>query len=189
MRAVKSHPGGGFFSGNNGDERQLLAGGGAAARGDPVPAEKLDEWVHESVLEIVRNIGEAPFLVHVFANSGGSSALRLQRDAADAQSWPRIQKRWNTGAGVSSRRRGGARRLLRRGRHRRLLFFLEDVGPARAGAGRRLRRLLHPQHLPRPLPVRILHALLLARAKCFGETAAAQLRNSWLLGANRLQPQ
>ncbi|CAA6663692.1 unnamed protein product [Spirodela intermedia] len=29
----------------------------------------------------------------------------------------------------------------------------------------------------------------LARAKCFGETAAAQLRNSWLLGANRLQPQ
>lgn len=66
-RAVNLTAGGGIFSGEPGSgrrlvddadrpargiERQMLGGGGAAARGDPVPAEKLDEWVQESVLEV-----------------------------------------------------------------------------------------------------------------------------------------
>ncbi|KAF5188148.1 hypothetical protein FRX31_022265, partial [Thalictrum thalictroides] len=32
-----------------------------------ISPEKLDEWISNSVIEIVINIGEAPFLVHLYS--------------------------------------------------------------------------------------------------------------------------
>ncbi|KAK1296133.1 hypothetical protein QJS10_CPB15g01625 [Acorus calamus] len=64
--------------------------------------EKLDLWLRNSISEIVRNIGEAPFLVQVFANdseeetsaSSSSSVVRLEREVALPERWPSIKKRW-----------------------------------------------------------------------------------------------
>lgn len=40
------------------------------------------------------NIGEAPFLVHIFSNG---PMLRLEREEALPESWPSIKKRWDQG--------------------------------------------------------------------------------------------
>lgn len=142
----------------------------------------------------MRNIGEAPFLVHVFANSGGSSALRLQRDAADAQSWPHIRKRWNSGAapppdGVilveelkseEEEESSGAAPSSSCSKTWGLLVQGRGVDCAAC-------YILNTCRVRSPSG--FCTHFCLARAKCFGETATAQLRNSWLLGANRLQPQ
>ncbi|KAJ6808729.1 uncharacterized protein M6B38_165320 [Iris pallida] len=60
-----------------------------------VTPEKLDQWIRDSVGEIVSNIGEAPFLVHIFSNG---PMLRLEREEALPESWPSIKKRWDRGA-------------------------------------------------------------------------------------------
>lgn len=64
-----------------------------ANRGRITP-EKLDQWIRDSVGEIVRNIGEAPFLVHIFSNG---PLLRLEKEEALPESWPSIKKRWDQG--------------------------------------------------------------------------------------------
>lgn len=68
---------------------------------EPLSPEKLEQWMRDSVGEIVRNIGEAPFLVHIFAGRGGGgqeTGVRLEREAATPEEWPRIRKRWYDGS-------------------------------------------------------------------------------------------
>ncbi|CAI9117160.1 OLC1v1018504C1 [Oldenlandia corymbosa var. corymbosa] len=65
---------------------------------------KLDTWVKESVVEILNNLEEAPFLVHIYTDSeeGSGSAgsasssgkTRLVKEKATAESWPSIKGRW-----------------------------------------------------------------------------------------------
>ncbi|KAL6968745.1 hypothetical protein U1Q18_034538 [Sarracenia purpurea var. burkii] len=70
--------------------------------------EKLDQWMRDSVLQIVSNIGEAPFLVHIYnceddqsqrnkESSSSSSGIRLVVEKAIAESWPIIKGRWTEG--------------------------------------------------------------------------------------------
>ncbi|CAK9165921.1 unnamed protein product [Ilex paraguariensis] len=67
-------------------------------------AEKLDQWVRDSVAEIVSNIGEAPFLVHIYCDekeeSSSISRIRLVREKAAAESWPLIRGRWEGGRSI-----------------------------------------------------------------------------------------
>ncbi|KAA8549254.1 hypothetical protein F0562_000938 [Nyssa sinensis] len=71
-------------------------------------SEKLDQWVRDSVVEIVSNVGEAPFLVHIHTDSddgkGSSSTntVRLVREKAVADSWPLIRGRWEGGSPAPS---------------------------------------------------------------------------------------
>ncbi|XP_027093886.1 uncharacterized protein [Coffea arabica] len=62
----------------------------------------LDRWVKESVVEILNNLDEAPFLVHIYSDgeeaSVSMSNTRLVKEKADAQSWPRIKGRWGGGS-------------------------------------------------------------------------------------------
>ncbi|XP_043703423.1 uncharacterized protein LOC122653595 [Telopea speciosissima] len=61
-----------------------------------ITTETLDVWMRESVSEIVKKIGEAPFLVHVFSSkmNGKIKVTRLNKEKASAEEWPFIQKRW-----------------------------------------------------------------------------------------------
>ncbi|KAG6529490.1 uncharacterized protein LOC122040090 [Zingiber officinale] len=56
-----------------------------------VTPEKLEQWMRDSIGEIVRNISDGPFLMHVFSDGG----LRLEREAAASERWKRIRKRWD----------------------------------------------------------------------------------------------
>ncbi|KAG6471733.1 uncharacterized protein LOC122028785 [Zingiber officinale] len=56
--------------------------------------EKLEQWIMDSIGEIVRNIENEPFLMHIFSDCGGASGLRLVKEEAFPERWPRIKKRW-----------------------------------------------------------------------------------------------
>ncbi|KAL7202505.1 hypothetical protein ACSBR1_034054 [Camellia fascicularis] len=70
-------------------------------------SQKLDRWMRDSVVEIVNNIGEAPFLVHIYSDdddddkskkcSSSKKGMRLVKEKADADSWPTIKGRWDGG--------------------------------------------------------------------------------------------
>ncbi|XP_072987932.1 uncharacterized protein [Typha latifolia] len=62
-------------------------------RRSPINNETLDEWMEELTGEIVRNIGEAPFLMQIF--SGDRKGVRLEKEAAIPDNWPYIKKRWD----------------------------------------------------------------------------------------------
>ncbi|KAJ4978718.1 hypothetical protein NE237_009498 [Protea cynaroides] len=66
-----------------------------AERGE-ISSETLDVWMRDSVTEIVKNIKEAPFLVHVFSSkkNGETKVAKLNREKAVAEEWPFIKRRW-----------------------------------------------------------------------------------------------
>nr|CAD1840107.1 unnamed protein product [Ananas comosus var. bracteatus] len=73
---------------------------------EPVSNEDLDMWMRDSIQEIVRNIGEAPFLVHIFSGGRGSGSgnrkggVRLEKEKASPDSWPQITRRWDREGGT-----------------------------------------------------------------------------------------
>lgn len=62
---------------------------------DPITDENVEEWIKDSVTEIVKNIGEAPFLVQIFSKGERNEGVRVEREAATPEAWPQIQKRWS----------------------------------------------------------------------------------------------
>lgn len=61
----------------------------------PVTSEKLEEWMRDSVIEIVKHIQEAPFLHYVFDRKSPSASLKKHRNYADTfgkvDSWAKIR--------------------------------------------------------------------------------------------------
>lgn len=55
----------GFFGGVFGGEEEEVV--------EKVGEERVEGWMRESIAEIVRHIGEAPFLVHLFNDDDGGS--------------------------------------------------------------------------------------------------------------------
>lgn len=51
-------------------------------------SEKLDEWMRDSVGDIVKNLKQAPLLVQVYANNNGSTKVKTER--AVAENWPNV---------------------------------------------------------------------------------------------------
>lgn len=55
----------------------------------------VDEWMKNSVTEIVKNLREAPLLVHVFSDNGHST--RLKTEKAVSENWPSVKSKWEEG--------------------------------------------------------------------------------------------
>jgi len=56
--------------------------------------EKVEQWMRDSVVEIVNNLREAPLLVHVYAEeSGGMTVLKTEKEVAE-EKWPGLMERW-----------------------------------------------------------------------------------------------
>ena len=59
-------------------------------------------WPGCYFVQILNNLDEAPFLVHIYSDgeeaSVSMSNTRLVKEKADAQSWPRIKGRWGGGS-------------------------------------------------------------------------------------------
>ena len=58
--------------------------------------ERMDEWMRESVSEIVKNLREAPLLVEVYSDRNGGGT-RLKTEKAAAEDWPLIEANWKIG--------------------------------------------------------------------------------------------
>ncbi|XP_011079458.1 uncharacterized protein LOC105162974 [Sesamum indicum] len=73
-----------------------------------INSQKLDQWVRDSAVEIVHNLDEAPFLVHIYCNGNGTNGdgstpkmrIKTVKEKAIADNWPMIQEKWRGGRGI-----------------------------------------------------------------------------------------
>lgn len=71
----------------------------ASDKKNPAIPAQLDHLMKQSVAEIVKNINEAPFLVHVYSEGDANkqslnNPLKLEIERATSESWPFIRQRW-----------------------------------------------------------------------------------------------
>ncbi|CAM0876087.1 unnamed protein product [Alopecurus aequalis] len=142
---------------------------------------QLRKQERESIAEIVRHVGEAPFLVHLFQD--GREGVTVERESASSETWPDVRRRWGTGG---QRRPDG-------------IILVEQVAAAAvedgAEAARQVWGLVVQARGMKCAACYVLDTcrvrssagfcthFCLARAQCFGEPLELQLRNAWL---NRL---
>lgn len=55
--------------------------------------EKVDEWMRESVVDIVKNLTGAPLLVHVYGEDNGTVKTRTEK----AEEWGLVKRKWEKG--------------------------------------------------------------------------------------------
>ncbi|WOL11767.1 hypothetical protein Cni_G20531 [Canna indica] len=159
-----------------------------ASRRMIVTPEKLDHWMRESIGEIVRNIGEAPFLMDIFSDDGGlggsegaCSGLRLEKEAAaSTESWMGIKKRWDEerrtpDAVILVEELGGDDDVVRRMASTTWGLVVQGRGMDCAAC-----YILNTTRVKSSMG--FCTHFCLVRAKCFGEAADVQLTNAWLQG-------
>lgn len=152
---------------------------------EKIGEEKVEGWMRESIAEIVRHIGEAPFLVHLFSDDD-DAGVTMRREPASPESWPDVRRRWGPGG---QRRPDG-------------IILVEQVATAAADGGasateaaRQVWGLVVQARGMERASCYVLDTcrvrssagfcthFCLARAQCFGDPVELQLRNAWL---NRL---
>lgn len=160
----------------------MIGGGEEEVREDEkIGEEKVEGWMRESIAEIVRHVGEAPFLVHLFSDD---DRVTMRREPASAEAWPDVRRRWGTGG---QRRPDG-------------IILVEQVAAAAVEDGAEAARqvwglVVQARGMECAAcyvldtcrvrsPAGLCTHFCLARAQCFGgEPLELQLRNAWL---NRL---
>ncbi|CAL0327546.1 unnamed protein product [Lupinus luteus] len=175
------------------DNRKSYSSGGAK---NAVEAqERLDEWMRESVVEIVKNLKEAPLLVQVYTknkNGEGETSISTEKKVV-VEDWHEVKERWE--AGETPLPEG--------------VIFVEEIGsdeePANGGAGNGTERTTRVWGVVvqgkgvgcEPVCYLIKTCRVgsgpgmasglysthfcLVRVKSFRETAQSQLKNCWLL--------
>jgi hypothetical protein len=58
--------------------------------------EKLDRWMKESVVDIVKNLKDAPLLVQVYSKKKGETMLATEKEVV-LDDWELVKERWETG--------------------------------------------------------------------------------------------
>jgi hypothetical protein len=151
---------------------------------EKVGEEKVEGWMRESIAEIVRHIGEAPFLVHLFSSDDGEGErLTVRREPAAPEIWPDVRRRWGPGG---QRRPDG-------------IILVEQVaadgGASASEAAQQVWGLVVQARGMECASCYVLDTcrvrssagfcthFCLARVQCFGDPVELQLRNAWL---NRL---
>lgn len=151
---------------------------------EKVGEEKVEGWMRQSIAEIVRHIGEAPFLVHLFSSDDGEcERVTVRREPAAPESWQDVRRRWGPGG---QRRPDG-------------IILVEQVaadgGASASEAARQVWGLVVQARGMECASCYVLDTcrvrssagscthFCLARVQCFGDPVELQLRNAWL---NRL---
>ncbi|XP_041006763.1 uncharacterized protein LOC121251550 [Juglans microcarpa x Juglans regia] len=66
--------------------------------GAKISGENLDQWMRESVVDIVKNLRQAPLLVQVYEETEkGGAATRLETEKAVKEKWAMVKSRWERG--------------------------------------------------------------------------------------------
>ncbi|GMI73224.1 hypothetical protein HRI_000991700 [Hibiscus trionum] len=150
--------------------------------------DKIDEWMRDSVVDIVKKLPESPLLVHVYSDDDDTTRIRTEK--AEESNWVSVKQKWEKGEtpmpdGV---------------------IFVEQIqeeeeeedgdeksdGCCRAwgivvqGQGRGLAPacyLLKTSKVNGGLGLKCTH-FCLVKVQSFRETAFSQLKNCWLLQGN-----
>ncbi|CAJ2641718.1 hypothetical protein L195_g006711 [Trifolium pratense] len=83
-----------------GEENRMIVEQGKNRGGgtrDAVEAqEKLDRWMKESVVDIVKNLKDAPLLVQVYSKKKGETMLATEKEVV-VDDWELVKERWENG--------------------------------------------------------------------------------------------
>ena len=156
-----------------------------------VAGEKLDEWMRESVVDIVKNLRQAPLLVQVFKEDAKNEEARMETDKAVAEEdWLAKKGKWESGEApmpqgvifveeLAEEEEEGERYSSESESTTRAWGIVVQGRGAAADCGPAC-------YLLKTSRVRALGSLCsthfcLVRVKGFRETAASQLKNCWLL--------
>lgn len=157
--------------------------------------ERLDRWMRESVVEIVKNLKEAPLLVQVYSKKKDETTKLATEKVED---WEAVKERWETGEtpmpegvifveelGEDEAEDGGVRGLKERTTKMwGVVVQGKGVGcdpvcyllkTSRVGSGPGSGMGVFSTHF------------CLVRVKSFEETAQSQLKNCWLLQSHWLR--
>ncbi|KAF8387999.1 hypothetical protein HHK36_026665 [Tetracentron sinense] len=161
-----------------------------------ISSEKLDDWIRDSVVEIVRNIEEAPFLVHIYSKdrseSSATTTTRLEREKAGAESWPLIGKRWTEGKSTpdgiilveelkdEENRVGADQDKCNCNNNSHQLHSTKAWGILIQGKGVACSACYILKTCRVHSSLGFCTHFCLVKAKCFGDTTELQLKKSWL---------
>lgn len=62
-----------------------------------ISCENLDEWMKESVVDIVKNLREAPLFVRFYKENGKTARFETEK-AVEEDRWPILENQWKNGA-------------------------------------------------------------------------------------------
>ncbi|XP_022133523.1 uncharacterized protein LOC111006084 [Momordica charantia] len=63
-----------------------------------ISRDKLDEWMKESVVDIVKNLREAPLFLRFYTTEDGEAARFETEKAVEEKRWPVLEEQWKNGA-------------------------------------------------------------------------------------------
>lgn len=76
------------------------SGGGGVIKEDQktegVLSSKIDEWMKESMVDIVKNLKQAPLLVQIYAEDG-KGEVKIKTERAVMEDWPMVKSEWESG--------------------------------------------------------------------------------------------
>ncbi|XP_062092334.1 uncharacterized protein LOC133798145 [Humulus lupulus] len=164
---------------------------------EAVAYEKLDEWMRDSVVEIVKNLREAPLMLHVYnkeketENDGVESKMVMEK-AASAGDWAVAKDKWEAGdaplpeglifveeLGDDSERHEEEENDSLEGMTRAWGVVIQGKGVECPPACYLLKTSTAGAGLDCGLGFGCTH-FCLVRVNSFRETAESQLRNCWL---------
>ncbi|CAB4301525.1 unnamed protein product [Prunus armeniaca] len=181
--------------------RQRRRGGGQGNSAETAAAayEKLDAWMRDSVVEIVKNLREAPLLVNVYGKGSTDEKPWIETEkGVEEENWEVLRRKWEGGVapfpdGVifveelmdddegegEGERNGDGEGITRawglvvqgKGAECGPACYLLKTSKVKAGSGCGLGMGLGCTHF------------CLVRVNSFRETAQSQLKNCWLLQA------
>lgn len=70
--------------------------GGRKRGGAVVSREKLEQWLRDSVVEIVKNLRESPLLLHLYAEANGGLSTTATTNPVEGD-WEAMEGRWERG--------------------------------------------------------------------------------------------
>ncbi|KAG4148333.1 hypothetical protein ERO13_D05G280200v2 [Gossypium hirsutum] len=145
--------------------------------------EKIDEWMRDSVAEIVKRLPESPLLVQVFSDVKNNTT-RTRTEKAEEDKWGLVKQKWEKG---ESPMPDGVIFVEQIQQGEEEEEGKEEVCNTRAwgivvqgiGAAAPACYLLKTSKVGSGLGIRCTH-FCLVRVKSFRETAFSQLKNCWL---------
>ncbi|KAK6233402.1 hypothetical protein QUC31_005808 [Theobroma cacao] len=151
--------------------------------------EKIDEWMRDSVVEIVKKLPESPLLVHVYSDN---NTTRTRTEKAEEGNWVLMKQKWEKGVipmpdGVIfveqiQEEEGEEIEEERKNEAVSRAWGIVVQGKGE-GCGPPACYLLKTSKVGSGLGLRCTH-FCLVKVKSFRETAFSQLKNCWLLQGN-----
>ncbi|XP_022743884.1 uncharacterized protein LOC111294778 [Durio zibethinus] len=153
--------------------------------------EKIDEWMRDSVVEIVKKLPESPLLVHVYSDN---NTTKTRTEKAEEDNWVSVKQKWEKGETpmpdgvifVEQIQEEGVGKKIEKEKidevSRAWGIVIQSKGQERCGPPPAC-YLLKTSKVGSGFGLRCTH-FCLVRVNNFRESAFSQLKNCWLLQGN-----